>query len=113
MKKSPVAITARVTLTTLFLLSSIALFCAIPLIDTRAQNPASGTVNATGTQTASWVGTTVSPGGNTSESTCMDDSPILGCETFTLTVSGTQANWAGKKVQVLLSWTNSANEYDI
>ena len=113
MKKSPVAITARVTLATLFLLSSIALFCTIPLIDTRAQNPASGTVNATGTQTASWVGTTVSPGGNTSESTCMDDSPILGCETFTLTVSGTQANWAGKKVQVLLSWTNSANEYDI
>jgi hypothetical protein len=113
MKKSPVAITARVTLATLFLLSSIALFCTIPLIDTRAQNPALGTVNATGTQTASWVGTTVSPGGNTSESTCMDDSPILGCETFVLTVSGNQAAWAGKKIQVLLNWTSISNEYDI
>jgi hypothetical protein len=76
--------------------------------------PATGSVNASGTQTASWDGTTISPGGNqNTDTTCMDNSPVFGCETFTLTVVGTQADWAGKKVQVLLTWTSVANEYDI
>jgi hypothetical protein len=30
-----------------------------------------------------------------------------------LTVAGTPADWAGKKVQVLLTWVSGANEYDI
>src|SRR5260370_10945209 len=140
MKKTFSLTTARVTMGTLFFLASIALLCVVPLSGSSAANakrkgrlavqqqaivaapaapntgptPASGTVNASGSQTASWVGTTISPGGNSNtESTCMDNSPVLGCETFTLTVNGTQSDWAGKKVQVLLSWTSITNEYDI
>ena len=85
-----------------------------PALPNTGPQPPAGAVNASGTQTANWDGTTVSPGGNSNtESTCMDNSPVLGCETFTLTVNGTQADWAGKKVQVLLTWTSISNEYDI
>src|ERR1700719_233369 len=134
MKTSSASITARVTLGAVLLLSGIALICVAPLTSSYAANakhnlrtsvvtpnlpntgptPASGSVNASGSQTASWDGTTVSPGGNSNtDTTCMDNSSVLGCETFTLTVIGTQADWAGKKVQVLLTWTSIANEYDI
>jgi hypothetical protein len=44
------------------------------------------------------------------ESSCVEN---VTCETFTLTITGTPANWAGQRVQVRLSWGNSANEYDI
>jgi hypothetical protein len=37
----------------------------------------------------------------------------VNCETYTLTIGGTPADWAGKKVQVLLTWQSGANEYDI
>jgi hypothetical protein len=109
-KNSSSSITARVTIGTLLLISGVALLFVIRPVATRGQNPASGTVNATGTQTATWVGTTVSPGGVIMESECVDG---VNCETFTLTVAGTPADWAGKKVQVLLTWVSGANEYDI
>ncbi len=44
------------------------------------------------------------------EGTCVEN---VTCETFTLTVLGTQSSWAGQRVQVQLNWQNSANEYDI
>jgi hypothetical protein len=140
MKTSSASTTARVTLGAVLLLSGIALLCVAPLTGSYAANakrdaqtslrpkpvvigaalpntgptPATGTVNASGTQTASWDGTTISVGGNSNtESTCMDNSSVLGCETFTLTVNGTQSDWAGKKVQVLLTWTSITNEYDL
>lgn len=141
MKKKSPSITARVTLGAVLLLSGVSLLCLAPLTGSYAANakqktrtavreradggitpslpntgpqPPTGSVNASGSQTASWDGTTISPGGNqNTDTTCMDNSPVLGCETFTLTVNGTQADWAGKKVQVLLTWTNLSNEYDI
>ena len=142
MKISSASITARVTLGAVLFLSGLALICVAPLtssygaaarrdartvtrqkpaaiitpaaLPNTGPTPASGTVNASGSQTAGWDGTTISPGGNSNtDTTCMDNSSVLGCETFTLTVVGTQADWAGKKVQVLLTWTTVANEYDI
>lgn len=113
MKKNSFLVTARTTIGTLFLISGIALFCVMPLIGTRAQSPASNTLNPTDVSPVTWVGTTISPGGNTSESTCIDSGPGQSCETFTLTVGGTQADWVGKRVQVLLNWQSSSNEYDI
>jgi hypothetical protein len=44
------------------------------------------------------------------ESNCVEN---VTCETFTLTINGTQADWTNQRVQVQLHWTNSANEYDI
>lgn len=132
-------LTARVTLATLLILSSIALLAAVPLAGTAAENknrksfarprtapatlpalpgggpmPAAGAISATDASPVTWVGTTISPGGNVNtEATCMDNSPAFGCETFTLTVNGTPADWAGKKIQVLLNWQSVSNEYDL
>jgi len=44
------------------------------------------------------------------ESKCVDG---VNCETFTLTVAGAPGDWAGRRVQVLLTWQSGANEYDI
>ncbi len=112
MKKSSSSATARVTIGTLFLISSIALFCLTPLIGTRAQNPSSGTVGpAPGGPSATWQGTATAPGGGVNtEAACIDG---VNCEVYTLTVAGTQAGWVGQKVQVLLTWASSLNEYDI
>src|SRR6516162_5156327 len=104
-------LTARVALATLLIFTSVGLVAAIPMAGHAAQHknkpaslvrptvkppiadlpgtgpmPASGSINATDTSPVTWVGTTVSPGGNVNtESTCMDNSPVNGCETFTLT----------------------------
>ncbi len=126
MKKDASSTTARTTLSMLFVVSSILLVCAIPLAGQDAQTtrtkrarpnvatagpmPASGTVNPTDTSPQTWVGTTISPGGVVMESECVDN---VNCETYTLTIGGTPAAWAGKKVQVLLTWQSGANEYDI
>src|SRR6266436_552667 len=117
-RNSPTSLTARVTLGAVLSLSGIALLCVLPVNDSYAAKakqkvrtpvpqrspairpdalpntgptPSSGSVNASGTQTSSWDGTTISPGGNqNTDTTCMDNSPVFGCETFTLTVIGTQ-----------------------
>lgn len=90
----------------------VLLLCAAPL-GARAQTSSSGTIQPTDKGALTWTGTTVSPGGNTAESSCMDSGPAQSCETYTLTVGGAPADWAGKKVQVLLTWQVPANEYDI
>ena len=107
---SSFSVAARVTIGTLFSICGIALLCAIPLIS-RAQNPASGSVGPTG-PAAAWDGTIILPIGGVvnDESLCQDG---INCEVYTLTVTGTQAQWAGQRVRVLLAWQNSANEYDI
>src|SRR6266704_6052778 len=102
MKKSSSSATARVTIGTLFLISSIALFCLTPLIGTRAQNPSSGTVGPSpGGPSATWQGTATAPGGGVNtEATCVD---TVNCEVFTLTVTGPASSWAGQKVRVQLT----------
>jgi hypothetical protein len=84
--------------------------CLTPFFSARGQNPASGTIHATDAAPLAWTGTHVAPGVVTSESDCVDG---VSCETFTLTVAGTQSDWAGRRVQILLTWQNSSNEYDI
>src|SRR5437660_4112166 len=112
MKQSSSSATARVTIGTLFLISSITLFCLTPLIGTREQNPSSGTVGpAPGGPSATWQGVATAPGGGVNtEAACIDG---VNCEVYTLTVAGTQAGWVGQKVQVLLNWASRLNEYDI
>src|SRR5947209_18732919 len=112
MKKNSSSIAARITLGTLFLICSIALFCAIPLLTMHAQNPASGSVGPSpGGPSATWQGVATAPGGGVNtENACIED---VNCETYTLTVTATQAAWAGQKVQVPLTWASSLAEYDI
>ena len=115
MKKSPASVTARVALGALFLLTGTIMLCLLPLTGTRAQNPAAGTIHVTDTTSVTWVGATVTPGlagPMNGESDCIDSGAQKNCETFTLTVAGTQPDWKGKLVKVALAWTNAANDYD-
>src|SRR5207253_1685231 len=64
-----------------------------------------------GGPSAAWDHTIITPGGGiNTEAACVDG---VNCEVFTLTVTGTVANWAGQKVRVQLTWQSSGNEYDI
>ena len=132
--RSSFAIAGRASAMTVLILASIALFCAIPLngvnaaraksrqtpnggkvmaLPSTGPSPSSGTVGpAPGGPSVTWQqGAPTNPGANVNmESSCVEN---VTCETFTLTVSGTQADWAGQRVQVQLNWSNSANEYDI
>jgi hypothetical protein len=131
MKKNPsVPTTARATVGALFIISSLALLCVIPLaggstrhhvrnaggvtaLPSTGPNPSTGSVGpAPGGPSATWQqGMPTVTGANVNtEASCVENTT---CETFTLTVDGTQGDWAGQKVQVRLNWQSSGNEYDI
>ena len=46
-------------------------------------------------------------GSSAGESTCVEG---VNCDTYTLTVSGTAGDWAGKVVDVRISWLVPAND---
>lgn len=71
--------------------------------------PSSGTLSPDG-QPATWIGT--SPGGSSpeGESTCL---PGVTCETFTLTIAGTQTDWSGKQVRINIEWLLPSTDYDV
>src|SRR5205807_4968056 len=130
-KNSTSSVTARAASSALLLISGLGLLllCTLPLATARTHrqrsavlpdaipstgpNPSSGSVGpAPGGPSATWqqgMPTVVGANVNT-ESSCVEN---VTCETFTLTVNGTTAAWAGQKVQVQLNWQSSGNEYDI
>src|SRR5260370_19488980 len=124
---------ARIAVGTFFVIGSFAPLCAMPFASAKTgqkvvqlnrgrspaalpstgPNPSSGSVGpAPGGPSSSWAqGMPPNPGPNVnSESNCVEN---VTCETFTVTVTGTNASWTNQRVQVQLKWTNSANEYDI
>jgi hypothetical protein len=75
----------------------------------RAADPSSGSVGPELGASVSWIGT--APGGvSDGEGTCVEG---VNCETFTLNVAGTQADWAGKRITVRIAWANDVNDYDL
>jgi hypothetical protein len=90
----------------------------IPLFRARASSPTTGTISVTTTTPVVWDGTAVGTGAANGESSCTENNPHLpgdSCDTFTLTVGGTPADWAAaaKRIEVKLVWANSANDYDL
>src|SRR3989442_1774224 len=83
--------------------------CAIPLFQTRAANPTMGTIYVNSTP-LSWVGTATGTGAVNGESSCVEG---VTCDTFTLTVGGTPADWAGKRIEVKTLAPNGADDYDL
>lgn len=86
---------------------AISLICGLSIF-LRAANPTSGTISLNSGQ-ISWTGTAAG-GTSNGESTCVEG---VNCDTFTLTVLGTPADWSGKRVQVRMSWVVLANDYDL
>src|SRR5437588_381370 len=93
-----------------FLATTVVLIAFAAATVSRAQNPSSGSVGPTG-PAATWQGTSIAPGGGVNtEAACVDG---VNCEVFTLTVTGTSADWAGQRVKVRIDWTSGLNEYDL
>jgi hypothetical protein len=94
---------------TLFVgLAVMSLLCAISILRIGAANPTTGTISVNSAP-ISWVGTAAG-GTNNGEGTCVEG---VNCDTFTLTVTGTPADWAGKRIQVAMSWVVLAHDYDL
>ena len=82
----------------------------IPFTLVQASSPTSGGLNpATGTS-VTWNGT--APGGASpeGETTCVEG---VNCDTYTLSLSGSPADWSGKIVKVRLDWLAPATDYDM
>jgi hypothetical protein len=82
--------------------------CSIAVMRLGAANPTSGTITPS-SPPVTWMATAAG-GASNGEDTCVEG---VNCDTFTLTVSGTPADWAGKKINVSISWVVAANDYDL
>ena len=84
--------------------------------NTSASNPSGATINSTTSTPVTWVGTATGGGAINAplliggEDLCQEG---LSCDTFTLTVGGTQADWAGKLIRIKIEWLLPATDYDL
>ena len=115
MKTNPASLTARVTIGTLFLIASIVLVVlALSTTGSRSANPPNNALTPltpTGSPLA-WDGTATGTGSAGGEGTCVE---TVNCDTFTLSVGGTQADWvtAGKRIEVKITPPFSQDDYDL
>jgi len=113
MKKNSSSVTARVTAGTLFLTASIVLVVlALSPTRSRSANPSSGTIASPTGSPLTWVGTATGTGAANGESTCVEG---ISCDTYTLTVGGTPADWAAasKRIEVKTVAPSGADDYDL
>ena len=89
-----------------FFVASLA--CLLGVMRLGAASPTAGMITPS-SQPVTWKATAAG-GASNGESTCVEG---VNCDTFTLTVSGTPADWAGKKISVAISWVVAANDYDL
>ena len=85
------------------------------LKSTRASNPASGTITPTSTP-MTWTGTGVGGGALNApvliggEDLCQES---VTCDTFTLNVGGTPADWSSKLIHIKIEWLLPTTDYDL
>src|SRR5215212_258338 len=78
-----------------------------------AANPSGGTLDPTTKATLTWVGTaTGNPPALGGVSDCAAGEGTS-CDTYTLTLSGTPADWTGKQVHVQIVWGTPTTDYDL
>lgn len=75
----------------------------------RSANPTNGTLNPAGPNVL-WDGTALGGSSEEGELSCVEG---VNCDTFLLTLSGTPANWAGKKARVTISTTAAGDDFDV
>ncbi|HEY3025918.1 MAG TPA: hypothetical protein VGJ55_07200 [Pyrinomonadaceae bacterium] len=98
---------AAVAITALVL--SMALIAWPALTAVLAADPGAGTLSPAG-PSVSWNGLAVDYANpvSASEKNCQDGT---NCDTFKLTISGTQADWAGKAVHIQIDWLSPTFDY--
>jgi hypothetical protein len=110
MKKSSPSIAGRVTLGALFIACGFVLLLFTFTARVRSANPPNGTITIVGAPLA-WDGTATGTGA-ANEDACVEN---VNCDTFTVTVGGTEADWAtaDKRVQIMIAPNLPTNDYDL
>jgi hypothetical protein len=110
MKTNSFSISARVTVSTLFFMIGLVLvLLALTTTRSRSAIPAAGTLNPAGPALA-WDGNALGTGSASGESTCFEG---VNCDTYTLTVGGTVADWANQRIEVRITPPASQDDYDL
>lgn len=111
--------TARESWRALIALSFMAALVAtaVPALNrTSASNPSGATISPTTTTPVTWIGTGTGGGAINAplviggEDLCQEG---VTCDTFTLTVDGTAADWTGKLIRIKIEWLLPATDYDL
>jgi hypothetical protein len=84
--------------------------CVIPLYRAGAAAPSGGTLGPVVDAQATWAGTGTGGAAQNGEASCQEG---VNCDTYTLTLSGTPADWTGKNVRVRISWLSPSSDYDL
>jgi hypothetical protein len=86
-------------------------FCSLLLISLQAHTstPSSATLGPTNGASASWAGSGVA-GATTDETTCVNG---VDCDTFTIMLSGSPADYANLLLSIQVGWKLGANDYDV
>jgi outer membrane biosynthesis protein TonB len=80
----------------------------------RAHSKKSGSISVSGPVppfTGMWTGDATGTGAQGGEGQCVD--ALDNCDTFILTVTGANDDWVGKLLQVRISWSLQADDYDL
>jgi hypothetical protein len=112
MKKAASSHTARASIATLFVISALVLILlAFSSERSNSANPPSGSIGIASAPLA-WDGTAPGTGAANGESTCVEG---VNCDTFTLTVTGTQTDWANasKRIEVKITPPATQDDYDL
>ncbi|MBA2524989.1 MAG: hypothetical protein H0V18_04270, partial [Pyrinomonadaceae bacterium] len=72
--------------------------------------PGAGTLNPVAGESVSWTGTATGGVPAPDDATCEEG---VNCDTFTLTLTGTAADWVEKTVKITYNWPNATDDYDI
>lgn len=91
----------------LLLSAVLALFCFAG-ISAQASNPPSATITPASSPIP-FAGSATG-GASRDETTCVEG---VNCDSFAITLSGTDADWAGKQVKVEISWLSPSTDYDL
>ena len=86
----------------------LSLLCLVFAMRSRASDPEEGSISPT-SKPLNWTGTAVG-GTSNGEETCVEG---VNCDTFTLTVTGSPADWEGRRIEVMTTWTVLASDYDM
>jgi hypothetical protein len=87
-----------------------------PFRSTSASTPSGATINPTATTPVTWLGTATGGGALNAplliagEDLCQEG---LTCDTFTLNVGGTAADWSGKLIRIKIEWLLPVTDYDL
>jgi hypothetical protein len=86
------------------------LFCVCVTTAIYATQPTSGSISVNTTTPVTWQGTILGGASPDGENTCVQG---VNCDTFTLTLNGTVAQWGGKAARVRINWSFPVTDYDI